>query len=252
MMRAEAKQQELPRYFGKVCRKHPALNGERQTADAHCPDCRREKNLTSYHRHGEVRRAHSRNVYHADIEQARARGRANSKKRQPQQAVYKREWRAANKERCTTVDRAYRESNREHVDTYQRDWYVQHRAQVATRNRLHRQNNKEKIDGRAKAWRQNNKAHWKAMMANRRGRERAAIGKFTKDDIQRMWDQQSGICIAPNCNTALTVSCTIDHIIPLSRSGSNWPTNLQLMCKSCNCSKGTKTMSEWLCREDVA
>jgi 5-methylcytosine-specific restriction endonuclease McrA len=42
------------------------------------------------------------------------------------------------------------------------------------------------------------------------------------------------------------VSCTIDHKLPLSRGGSNYPDNLQLLCKSCNDSKSARTMDEWL------
>jgi 5-methylcytosine-specific restriction endonuclease McrA len=33
---------------------------------------------------------------------------------------------------------------------------------------------------------------------------------------------------------------------PLSRGGSNWPSNLQLLCKTCNSSKNNRTMEEWL------
>lgn len=37
----------------------------------------------------------------------------------------------------------------------------------------------------------------------------------------------------------------IDHITPVSRNGTNELDNLQLLCRSCNASKGAKTMSEW-------
>lgn len=37
----------------------------------------------------------------------------------------------------------------------------------------------------------------------------------------------------------------VDHKTPLSRGGDNSSENLQTLCRSCNRSKSTKTMSEW-------
>lgn len=38
---------------------------------------------------------------------------------------------------------------------------------------------------------------------------------------------------------------TIDHVIPESRGGTDDDSNLVTACKSCNSSKGTKTLEEW-------
>lgn len=38
----------------------------------------------------------------------------------------------------------------------------------------------------------------------------------------------------------------IDHIIPRHRGGTNDESNLQLLCRSCNVKKGTRTMEEFL------
>lgn len=47
------------------------------------------------------------------------------------------------------------------------------------------------------------------------------------------------ICVHPGCNQ--TTNLTIDHIVPLSRGGTDELDNLQFMCKSHNSSKGDKT-----------
>lgn len=39
-----------------------------------------------------------------------------------------------------------------------------------------------------------------------------------------------------------------DHIFPVSRGGTNDPSNLTLACSSCNRSKGARTLREWVGR----
>ena len=41
-------------------------------------------------------------------------------------------------------------------------------------------------------------------------------------------------------NCEATENLTIDHIKPVSKGGTDDPSNLQLLCKSCNSSKGAK------------
>ena len=40
-------------------------------------------------------------------------------------------------------------------------------------------------------------------------------------------------------------TATIDHVIPLSRGGTDFKWNLVWCCKKCNQSKGSKLLSEW-------
>lgn len=43
-----------------------------------------------------------------------------------------------------------------------------------------------------------------------------------------------------------TYTATLDHVIPLSRGGSDDPINLVWCCKKCNHSKGNRLPYEWL------
>lgn len=95
---------------------------------------------------------------------------------------------------------------------------------------------------------------------NRRARKRAAEGSHTADDIQNIFEAQNGkcaVCFIPLSKTRQPGYRVyhVDHMLPLSRGGSNWPSNLQLLCYKDNCSKGARTMEEWLgenWEEDVA
>lgn len=46
------------------------------------------------------------------------------------------------------------------------------------------------------------------------------------------------------CNEELPL--TNDHVVPLSRGGSNNIDNILPACKGCNCSKSAKTLEEYL------
>lgn len=37
----------------------------------------------------------------------------------------------------------------------------------------------------------------------------------------------------------------LEHILPVARGGSHEADNLAVACRSCNCSKGSKTLEEW-------
>lgn len=84
---------------------------------------------------------------------------------------------------------------------------------------------------------------------NYRLRVRGTEGHHTAQDITSLFSDQKGLCY---CGKDLSLGYHVDHKTPLSREGSNWPENLQLLCPFCNDSKGAKTMDEWLCREVAA
>lgn len=58
----------------------------------------------------------------------------------------------------------------------------------------------------------------------------------------KILNRDGGVC--QNCGDIEDLS--IDHKLPVSRGGVSHEHNLQILCMSCNSSKGTKTMAEWL------
>lgn len=82
-------------------------------------------------------------------------------------------------------------------------------------------------------------------LANRRRRVRKlnADGHHTRHHIKALYDFQEGHCFHCDCN--ISARYEVDHWIPLSRGGSNWPENLRLLCRFCNRSKGDKMPWEW-------
>lgn len=73
---------------------------------------------------------------------------------------------------------------------------------------------------------------------NRRARERNAPGKNTASDIKQLMTLQKSKCAV--CRCSIKNGYHVDHVIPLSKGGSNDKFNLQLLCQHCNQSKHAK------------
>lgn len=69
-------------------------------------------------------------------------------------------------------------------------------------------------------------------------------GSFTKSDIDLMLLDQDFKCVY--CKADLnSVGYHIDHIIPVSKGGSNYPENLQCLCPRCNLRKSAKMPEDY-------
>lgn len=72
--------------------------------------------------------------------------------------------------------------------------------------------------------------------AVRRARLKQAQGRYTKEDIQYLLTLQKRLCVY--CNKELIDNnYHADHIIPLSKNGTNFFSNIQVCCRSCNLGK---------------
>lgn len=88
-----------------------------------------------------------------------------------------------------------------------------------------------------KQWREKNPDKVKVSRSKRRALLKGAEGTHTPGDLKYIYDHQQGKC--PCCKKYIPFDkITVDHIIPLTWGGSNYPSNIQLLCKSCNSSKG--------------
>ena len=104
------------------------------------------------------------------------------------------------------------------------------------------QKRKAKSRAETKAWKAANREATSMHNRAAKAKRRAAEGSYNKDDIARLFIAQGARCL---CGDEL-LAFHVDHIVPVARGGSNWPSNLQLLCGRCNRSKGAKTMAQWL------
>ena len=87
-----------------------------------------------------------------------------------------------------------------------------------------------------KQWKENNTEKVNAHNRRRRACKSHASGYHIENDLQYIYEKQNGICAC--CGAKIPYNkITVDHIIPLSKGGSDLPINIQLLCGSCNSSK---------------
>lgn len=83
----------------------------------------------------------------------------------------------------------------------------------------------------------------RAIERRRRAREQGAAGTHTSDDIDAQLKHQKGRCYY--CGEKVSNDFHIDHVIPLSRGGTDSPDNLVITCPTCNLRKSSKLPHEW-------
>ena len=103
---------------------------------------------------------------------------------------------------------------------------------------------RERTNAYVKQWLAQNVEKKRAHGNNRRALILVADGTFSGEDIIRIQDEQGYCC--KYCQADTSVLFHVDHVVPLSRGGSNWPTNLQVLCPSCNLRKRDKMPEEFL------
>lgn len=87
------------------------------------------------------------------------------------------------------------------------------------------------------------RATWSRVGEEAREADEAARARYQVMRRQRLEKIGNGDLRCVACGA--TESLTIDHILPRSRGGTDAGKNLQLLCNTCNTSKGNKTMDEW-------
>lgn len=141
---------------------------------------------------------------------------------------YIRKYKIENPERIREINKKHRDKTKDIRNKKQRDV---------------RKLNLEKRREQERLWRKNNQLKVKAKRAAGKARKRNAEGRYTADDILKMLEEQKRKCNW--CGVCIRYNHHVDHIKPLSKGGSNWPSNLQLLCAPCNLSKSDKDMEEW-------
>lgn len=162
-------------------------------------------------------------------------------------AAERTEWRVKSGN-AAEVQQRYRDRDPERNRAHAKAFHFRHREKclaVMRKNYLANVEERRRVARiQSKRWAKENPDKVRAQKAVRRARKVSAPGKHTSQDIANLMVAQDGRCAV--CDVSLVPKYHVDHIVPLSRGGTNWPSNLQLLCPTCNCSKGDKDFDLWL------
>lgn len=106
---------------------------------------------------------------------------------------------------------------------------------------------KEQVRQRQKEYAAKNFVALRANSHRHRALRRAVPGSWTGHDIRDLFIRQKSCCLY--CGIRLGwrgAKWHIDHFVPISRGGSNFPENLVLACAFCNLSKHDKMPWEFM------
>jgi hypothetical protein len=212
----EAIARGLASYFSGYLCQHSHIS-ERRVRNGECIQCSRERALR---------------WQRENPDKAVARNKRSNARRPDQIAQYQAEYlkRPGNLEKKRARYRRWRAANGDAAREATQRWY---------------QENLEDARVRKRKWSKENPDGARAANRRRRARKKNAEGSHTVAEIRQLLEDQGGICAAPDCEIDIRETYTVDHKTPLSRDGTDYISNIQLLCLSCNSSKSNRTMDEW-------
>lgn len=137
--------------------------------------------------------------------------------------------------------RRYYDKNKETKLEYNRQWSKEHWRErdpekKAENNRKWFSENKEHVSLVKKIWYALNLEKSRQYRRTRRARLAQAEGNFTPDEFQELCAQYDNRCLCCHEQRPLEP----DHVIPISKGGSNAIDNIQPLCLTCNRRKSAK------------
>lgn len=170
--------------------------------------------------------------------------RLRSKQYRDKNPEYFSNYRQIHKEEISAYRRERYAINKESEKSYHHKRYIENHFQELLRRKTYRDNNRLFVRQGQRRWDRNNPERRKVNSHKRRARNRNAVGSYNHEDVKEIYSKQQGLCYYCK-EPVLPSGCHHDHMIPLSRGGSNYPDNIAISCPTCNLRKGNKTAEEF-------
>lgn len=118
--------------------------------------------------------------------------------------------------------------------------YARDPQKYADRTRRSRSKNLEAYRERERRYRLEHSDEHRSRVRNRRARIKGNTGTHNASDVEVILVRQKFKCAECGKSVRMKTDRHVDHIMPIALGGSNWPSNLQILCPFCNQSKGAR------------
>ena len=142
------------------------------------------------------------------------------------------------KEEKKAYNAAYHKSHPRDRRAYNAMLYAAKSAKIRAAVIAYRRANPEKVRAAISKWWKANPEKIRAYDSTQKAKRRGAEGQHSGEEIRRLLVRQKYLCAV--CKKGIEEDYHKDHIVPLSRGGSNYIRNIQLLCPKCNLKKGNK------------
>jgi 5-methylcytosine-specific restriction endonuclease McrA len=172
-----------------------------------------------------------------------ASGRAQKYRREYLEQYARYEMARTNLPHRVEARRKYQEEHKEEISEYRKRWAEENEDSVSASKCKHYELHRDEIIARSKKWAENNPEKVRQAKANnsrkRRAAKHASPGSFTVEEFKELCESYGNKCLAYG-NTEAVLEA--DHVVPLTRGGSDNISNIQPLCGSCNRKKFVNTI----------
>jgi len=169
-------------------------------------------------------------------------------------------YRDTHQEQCQITSKAYRDAHKEEIaakvsarqkqsetyKTYQKRYHQEHIDEIHRVQKEQYEANKAFLQERQRAYGKTEQGRIvsRAHKHRRKAQKRMSEGSYTSQQLKEQLLRQKSRCYY--CKKKLTQNWHADHVVPLSKGGSNTIENIVIACEPCNLHKSSKLPHEWL------
>jgi 5-methylcytosine-specific restriction endonuclease McrA len=212
-----------------------------------CRGCGVEKSLADFYKHPQMADGHLNGC------KVCVRTRTQKYRRDHLEQYAQYEKARANLPHRVEARRKYQEEHTEQISEYKKKWSADNEEKVAASERAYYERTRDEVIARSEKWAESNPEKVRQAKANnsrkRRAARHASSGSFTAEEFRALCANYGNKCLA--CGDA-EAALEADHVVPLTKGGSDDIGNIQPLCGSCNRKKFVSVIdyrSGWFAEE---